>query len=612
MNAKIKVKLFISVFTGLFIGLSAKAELPIIQPIAPRTVYAGDTVAIPIKIAFSNRNNLVVTASNPIPEVNVLKYTYTTYLSLPPNSDITGIPTDAGLGHKTFLLSPLGDINFDGVFNSSDSLLLNQFGAGLRTHLNQGYTLRPFQNKIADLNNDGIYSNNDSLIMNQYLSGTRQYLPPTGDNYHKFLLQWFPGLFQRDDTFSIQITAKDKTTNETSTAIIKISVILNSVPEPPIIAINPFTRVKYDSLSNAVPIYILESNKTLLDANVSITPNQLVFERATSKDGPWTMINTSTIGIIGRALGAEPLAMPYYDFTATAGMTYYYRVKRISNQGLISNYSNIEYATPVSKINNLIPVSQKFLFVIAYWDSTIDGGKPLPSKQRDFICNTNPGPNMISGMKSWFERETLKYKKPMPYNSIGCASSQVMLPGNQNLYSSSAFELNGEKWLRVTHDNKAILNFLETKSSIANEVLSADKVYVFIVPPDSAFTSVAGPTNYTYSSKYMFGILARSPNAYGGGWETFFSPMNADHITKITIHEYLHTLGATDKYTFGKVSYESPNGCQIDPTTNLYYDQSDIMCAIAVYNYQPGDGFYAATYLEVKITDPTAIEIGWK
>jgi len=114
--------------------------------------------------------------------------------------------------------------------------------------------------------------------------------------------------------------------------------------------------------------------------------------------------------------------------------------------------------------------------------------------------------------------------------------------------------------------------------------------YVTVIHYAGSFAM--GEPNHQLTPKYSF-VFVRNTN-----------DLEKPIYPRTIAHEFMHSLGAYDKY-----ETISARACKLGPD-GREYDGYDIMCHRAVIVGDPG--FYTQPNLdELKITDPTAQEIGW-
>jgi hypothetical protein len=557
------------------INESANATVPVIQPIANISIAAGEILSKKVLISHPNRANVVVTATST--QITSLK---------------NSLPAYGSVGFSDFaFIMPLGDINMDGVFNSADSLLLNQFMVGLKPDLRQYFSFRYIQNLLGDTNGDGVYNSADALIMNQVVSGMKTYFPPSTEAYHKYLFIWNPHYWNSISglTYFISITATDKITNESSTLSFSVTVTTNTLPATPRLSLNP-----YGSLPENIHL-----QSEAIDEDALTLAKGITIERATSASGPWTVIannypiaNLYAASSFGLWSNGYANLVPYHNGNLVAGTTYYYRTKHLTAGGVASKYSNIEFAKPAAG-NSITPTAKKWLIVLTY--RSTDGGVPFPSIATDFLCNSTGPTGMIPGLHAWFSRESKKFGKAKPFDNISCLSTQVLLPSTT--YPGTTLTYSEGQWITNPLKETNVISYLETNYP---EVQSADYVSVFhYLPIQQSFT------NYLFNNKYDFEFVIPWPGPVSPTATLFYPALSFDHQVETVSHEFMHRLGATDKY------YDTPaQACTNNPSTGLQYSGYDIMChRVAV---DPADGFYTPYVTELQVTDPTAIESAWK
>ena len=199
----------------------------------------------------------------------------------------------------------------------------------------------------------------------------------------------------------------------------------------------------------------------------------------------------------------------------------------------------------------------------------------LPEHAIEFVCNTVK-PEIIP----WLEREANKYQQILPFYSISCLTEQFFLP--PDLLGTCPYCLN----------DYAVSNFLENSLDEIRNAKYVSVVY-YLDNPDSPFIP------HCYNSKYDFYFFRFAP----GFPDPLYPPLDINRQGETLIHEFMHKLGATDKYYDG-----IEQACKIDPSTGQEYSGYDIMCH-SIGN--PDEGYHTPPLSELIITEPTAKEIGW-
>ena len=552
--------------------LKSWSTVPIIQPIANVNIPAGEVLNQKILVTHPVRANVVVSATS-------------TYLG----NIISSLPINSQLirNNQAFIM-PLGDLNMDGVFNTADSLILNQFTVGLRSELRQGASLRFIQSLLADVNGDGVYNSADSLLMSQVLSDLRTYLPPSTENYHKFAFIWLPqhydSIFQ-SGSYQVDIKATDKTTNEFATASFVVTATTTNAPPTPRLVINPTGN--FPQNAHLKVQLVGGSNYYSIEKAITI-------ERASSPSGPWATIGTNlmvdSLYPENETIQDDPFivftSLNYHNGNLAGGSTYYYRTKYLSNAGVYSKYSNIEYVKPAAT-STITPLAKKWLIVLTYRNT--DGGVPYPNSDVEALCNSSGETGIIQGLHAWFNRETKRLGQPKPFDSVSCLSTQVLLPNT--MYPGTTPIKSEGTMITAPLKEKDVITYLETNYP---EVKAADYVTIFhYLPVFQPFTS------YLWTNKYDFSF-----NILDSGSNMLYPYMSFNWQVSTLSHEFMHRLGASDKY-----ENTPTQACLIDPATGSQYSGYDIMCQrVPEGSY----GFYTPYITQVWATDPTAIEAGWK
>jgi hypothetical protein len=191
-------------------------------------------------------------------------------------------------------------------------------------------------------------------------------------------------------------------------------------------------------------------------------------------------------------------------------------------------------------------------------------------------------------------RETKKFNRPKPFNSITCLANQVLLPDNQNLYPGETVSAEGTL-ITSPLRSQTVKTYLE---GLYPEVVSSDYVSVFhYLPGEQQFVSYV-------SGKYDFEFMLPWPAASPATAITFYPALSYDQQVSTVTHEFMHKIGASDKYSDDAIS-----ACKIDPATGLQYSGYDIMCHRIA---DPTGGFNRPNITEQVATDPTAKEVLWK
>ena len=199
--------------------------------------------------------------------------------------------------------------------------------------------------------------------------------------------------------------------------------------------------------------------------------------------------------------------------------------------------------------------------------------KKLPNDAVNFLCN-----DTVNSLVGWLDREYSKYNNTRDFQSIQCINKQYAIPTSLINYQ------------QITPLNiYGVIKYLETK--VKGLESSKYATVIFYAPRDFYFQ------NQDVDSKYDFDFI-KTPNQF----IKYYPELTTDMYGEILAHEYMHKLGASDKY--------NPTGssaCLIDPDTGEEYDGYDIMC----HRIATGAGSYVQPpFAELKITPPTAREIG--
>lgn len=163
-------------------------------------------------------------------------------------------------------------------------------------------------------------------------------------------------------------------------------------------------------------------------------------------------------------------------------------------------------------------------------------GTLLPNEVINFICDT-----VKSNVISWIDREFTKNQITKPFDNVVCSSDQILLSEKQLLGGE---EMAGEGATFTNPINTSeTIKFLENKApSLIKEKYIT--VFHYLVPTELQFT------NYQYSPKYDFEFITtfNLPD----GEMVFVPPLtDIDIYSRELVHEFMHKIGATDKYFIG-------------------------------------------------------------
>ena len=181
----------------------------------------------------------------------------------------------------------------------------------------------------------------------------------------------------------------------------------------------------------------------------------------------------------------------------------------------------------------------------------------------------------------WLEREAARYGQQLPFSGIWCLDGQITLTGDL-LGTITGWPLNDEMTIA----------FLETEVPDLR-----DQKYVSVIHYIDGFMPFY---QHTYNTKYdlfFFTKVTSLPYPY------LYPDLSVDTVGETLVHELIHKLGATDKYS------DTPErACLIDEASGEEYSGYDIMChRIGT----PEDGYTFPPLTDLLITEPTAREIGW-
>ena len=208
-------------------------------------------------------------------------------------------------------------------------------------------------------------------------------------------------------------------------------------------------------------------------------------------------------------------------------------------------------------------------------------GTPLPDTAVNFLCN-EVKPTIVS----WIEREAGKYQQTKPFSDIICLQEQILL--SDNLLVGFPMYVEGQ-WITNPLNDSAVIEFIENNNPA---LTNAKYVTVFhYIPYEIQFL------HHKYTNKYDF-IFITTPHP-----NSFYPELEIDRFGEIMIHEFMHKLGATDKYD------GLEQACLTDPETGQQYSGYDIMC----HRISDGGGYYTTPPLsELIVSDPTVQEINWR
>lgn len=232
--------------------------------------------------------------------------------------------------------------------------------------------------------------------------------------------------------------------------------------------------------------------------------------------------------------------------------------------------------------------SQKLTSPLASWVIVFTHrGTPLPNEVVNFICDT-----VKSNVTSWIDRELTKYQITKPFDNIECFQGQILLSEKQ-LLEGEKITGEGGTFTNPINTNETI-KFLENKTpSFINEKYIT--VFHYLVPTELQFT------NYQYSPKYDFEFITNLN--LPDGEMVFVPPLtDIDIYSQELVHEFMHKMGATDKYFIG-----FQQACKIDTATGQQFSGYDIMChRISIGG---AEGFATPKFSELIISEATAQEI---
>lgn len=264
----------------------------------------------------------------------------------------------------------------------------------------------------------------------------------------------------------------------------------------------------------------------------------------------------------------------------TPNTLYYFRVRAVNSDGA-STYSNIASATTNAAPAPIPDTAGTWLYIFT------NDGVALPNGAVSFFCS-DPGIDFIPRIQTWIRTEANKYNDPAPFSTVSCLPTQVSLPPSIASSSPTAIYFNAA----------AAASYL-TSTSVPSTVSSAVNAAKSVSIIHYASAPYSGMSlGSEIDSKFSYMSLSPWPPA-DPSTATQFSPILEGSTLQAgftIVHEYLHTLGATDKYTY------TSNGtiCATNPATNLPYTGFDIMCDAPVLQFS-----------NLIVSPATQKEIGW-
>lgn len=207
-------------------------------------------------------------------------------------------------------------------------------------------------------------------------------------------------------------------------------------------------------------------------------------------------------------------------------------------------------------------------------------GTPVPEEIKTGICQT-----VFPAARNWIADQARLHNIIMPFNSFSC-DKDIEIPNDY--FQNGRFLTSEGVTFQMPFDDGRVISYLESQPDIKNSRFTTVVSYLNADRPFSP---------YTYSDKYNVIFVKGSTNQY-------YPPLTADVLGATFSHEFMHLLGARDKYS------SDPNiACASDPISGTFYSGYDIMCH---YVSRPGSlGFSTPTLNELSVTDPTAKEISW-
>lgn len=204
-------------------------------------------------------------------------------------------------------------------------------------------------------------------------------------------------------------------------------------------------------------------------------------------------------------------------------------------------------------------------------------GTPTPMEIKKEVCTT-----VVPVVASWIQNQAQKYRQYFPYNATKC-DTDIEMPVSY-FQDGPVVTSEGSTFQMPLNPDRVIAD-LESQPGIQKTQFVTVVLYL---QNDVPFTQ------FTYSSKYNFIFIKGQENNY-------YPPLTADFFGETLAHEFMHLLGARDKYSFGNVA------CLNDPISNIPYSGYDIMC----HRIAGNGGFVSPPLDRLIVGDATAKEIGW-
>ena len=207
----------------------------------------------------------------------------------------------------------------------------------------------------------------------------------------------------------------------------------------------------------------------------------------------------------------------------------------------------------------------------------------MPKEGSDFLCGS---PDTRRAILTWVNREAHKYGRMRLFDDIVCLGEQLQLP--QDLLSDRAFFAESEPFT-LPVDAAGTIAYLERN---VPKVTQAKYVTIFhYIPADAQFV------DREYLKKYDFNFVKSPSPAI-----PFYPPLSLDSYGTTLVHEFMHKLGATDKYG------GATQACTIDPATGQEFSGFDIMC----HRIADQGAITQPSFFDLVVSGATAREIGWQ
>lgn len=207
----------------------------------------------------------------------------------------------------------------------------------------------------------------------------------------------------------------------------------------------------------------------------------------------------------------------------------------------------------------------------------------MPREGFSFLCGEAMTRRLVL---AWMDREADKYGKKRLFDDIVCLEEQLQLP--PDLLAGRTVFAEGKSFSLPVDDTGTIV-YLERN---VPKVAQARYVTIFhYIPEDMPFV------DREYLKKYDFNFI-KSPSPE----ILFYPPLSLDSYGTTLAHEFMHKLGATDKYD------GAAQACTINPATGQEFSGFDIMC----HRISDQGAYIQPTFFSLVVSGATAREIGWQ